>query len=90
MCNREYEEDTTHVLYCVHHLFSLHRNEIVFTLQLKVLRLLEENMFPLCFLEWMLDNNEDNVEEVPDHVIASLNLIGRRNIWFHFLPLTFL
>ena len=89
MCNREHEEDTTHILYYSHHLFSLYRNEIVSILQLKVLRLLDKDMFPLCFLEWMLDDNEENIEEVPDYVMSSLNSIGRRNIWFSFLPSIF-
>ena len=88
MCNREHEEDTLHVLYCSYHLFSLYRNEIVSILQLMVLGLLEENMFPFYFLLQMLDNNEDNIEMIPDHIMTSLNLIERRNIWFSFLPST--
>ena len=89
MRNRVYEEDTIHLLYCSHYLFSLYRNEVVSTLQLKVLDLLDENMLPLCFLEWILDDNEENIEEVPDYVMPLLNSIGRRNIWFGFLPTIF-
>ena len=80
MHNRKYEEDTSHVLCCLYHLFSLHRNKIVSTLQLKVLELLEMNIFPLYFLKWMLDDNEDNIEEVLDYAMTALNLIGRKNI----------
>ena len=47
-------------------------------------------MFPLYFLELMLDNNKDNIEEVPDYVMTLLNLIRKRNIQFGFLPSTFL
>ena len=70
MCNREYEEDTLHVLHCSYHLFLLHRNKIVSTLQLNVLRLLEETILSLYFLEQILDKNEVNMEEVLDHIMA--------------------
>ena len=73
MHNRKYEEDTSHVLYFLHHLFSLHGNEIVSTLQLNVFGLLEENMLPLYFLELMFNDNKDNIEEVLDYVMTLLN-----------------
>ena len=64
MCNKEYEEDNLHALHYLHHLFLWYRNEIILTLQLKVLRLLKENVFHLYFLELILDDNEDNIEQV--------------------------
>ena len=72
MCYREHKEDTTHVLKYSHHLFQLHRNKIVLILQFKVLGLLDENMFPLCFLQWILNENEENMEEVLDYITSSL------------------
>ena len=51
MCNVENEIDIWHVLSCTHQLFSQYRSEVISKLQLKILRLLEDNIFPLYLLE---------------------------------------
>ena len=51
MCNTKPEVDTLHALAYEHSVFQNCRNEVVTTLQLKVLRLLDEDMFPPHFLE---------------------------------------
>ena len=81
--------DTLHVLFCPHRIFQLYKHEVVSTLQLKLLALLEEDMFPLCFLEWMLDEEYECIEGVPPNVMFSLQSMGRRNIWFSFIPSIF-
>ena len=90
MCNVEIENDTLHVLSCVHSLFTQHRNEKASTLQIQTLGLLEEDMLPLCLLEWMLDPTYELIEEVPVRVMSSLQQVSKRNVWFGFLPAMFL
>ena len=89
MCNVVQETDTLHVLFYLYRIFQLYKYEVVSTLQLKLLALLEEDMFPLCFLEWMLDEEYEYIERVPSNVMLSFQSIGRRNIWFSFLPSIF-
>ena len=83
------ETDTLHVLSCPHKLFTQHKNEVVSELQLKVLGLLEGDMFPLCFLEWMLDDSYDDIDDLPESVMASLRQVSRRNVWYGFLHACF-
>ena len=90
MCNVKPEVDTLHVLACEHSVFQNCRNEVVTALQLKVLRLLEEDMFPLCFLEWMLDDEHNHIEAIPQQVMSALNIVGRRSVWFNFLATRFM
>ena len=59
-------------------------------LQLKILRLLEDDKFPLCLLEWMLDDEYLLIDGVPEDVMSSLLRVSKRNIWYGFLPLAFL
>ena len=89
ICNAVQEMDTLHVLFCPHRIFQLYKHKVVSTLQLKLLALLEEDIFPLCFLEWMLDKEYTCIEGVLPNVMLSLQSIGRRNIWFSFLPSIF-
>ena len=89
MYNIVQETDTLHILFCPYRIFQLYKHEVVSTLQLRLLGLLEEDMFPLCFLEWMLDEEYTCIEGVPPDVMLSLQSIGRRNIWFSFLPSIF-
>ena len=56
ICNIKNEIDIWHVLFYTHQLLNQYRSEVISKLQLKILRLLEDDMFPLCLLEWMLDN----------------------------------
>ena len=72
MCNIENETDTWHILVCTHRLFSQCKNEVISKLQLKILSLLEEDMFPLYFLEWMLDKDYVQIEGVPVYIMLSL------------------
>ena len=72
MCNIVQEMDTLHVLFCPYRIFQLYKHEVVSTLQLKLLSLLDEDMFPLCFLEWVLDEEYECIKGVPTNVILSL------------------
>ena len=51
MCNVKNEIDIWHVLFCTHQLLNQYRSEVISKLQLKILRSLEDDMFPLCLLE---------------------------------------
>ena len=90
MCNVENETDTWHVLSCTHQLFNQYKSEVISKLQLKIFRLLEDDIFPLCFLEWMLDNEYIQIDGVLEHVMSSLQRVSKRNIWYSFLLLIFL
>ena len=74
------ETDTWHALFCTYQLFYQYKNEVISKLQLKILSLLEEDMFPLCFLEWMLDNDYMQIEGVPEYIMSSLQQVSKRNI----------
>ena len=41
-------------------------------LQLKVLGILETDMFPTCLLEWMLDKDFGSVDGIPQEVMSDL------------------
>ena len=90
MCNIKNEIDIWHILFCTHWLLNQYRSEVILKLQLKILRLLEDNMFPLCLLEWMLDDEYLLIDGVPEDIISSLLRVSKRNIWYGFLPLAFL
>ena len=72
MCNVVQETDTLHVLFCPYSIFQLYKHEIVSTLKLKLLSLLDKDMFLLCFLEWMLDKEYEYIKGVPTNVMLSL------------------
>ena len=72
MCNVENETDTWHVLSCTHQLFNQYKNEVISKLQLKILRLLEDDMFPLYLLEWILDDDYLQIDGVPEDVMSLL------------------
>ena len=80
MCNRDIENDTMHVLLCPHRLFTQHRNEMVSMIQLKLLGLIEEDMLPLCLLEWMLDPTHEKIDNVPVRIMPSLLQVGKRKV----------
>ena len=54
-----------------------------------MLSLLDEDMLPLCLLEWMLDNECGDIDEIPKEVMTALKMIGRRGVLFGFLPPVF-
>ena len=54
-----------------------------------MLSLGDEDMLPLCLLEWMLDSECGDIDEVPKEVMTALTKIGRRGVWFGFLPSIF-
>ena len=90
MCNQDTEKDTLHVLMCKHGLFCQCRNEKITTLQLQLIKSLDEEMLPLCLLEWMLDSRYEEIEGIPEKVMSSLQQVGRRNAWFGALPIVFI
>ena len=89
MCNNTNETDTLHVLLYSHQLVSQFKHEMISTLQLKLLSLLDGDMFLLCFLEWMLDDEYDNIKGVLDRVMMSLQQVDRHNVWHGFLSTSF-
>ena len=58
-------------------------------LQIKLLLLLDEDMLPLCLLEWMLDDECEVIDEIPTEAMTALKMIGKRGVWFGFLPTLF-
>ena len=90
MCTSASEEDLLHILQCKHEIFQDFRNETISLLQVKILPLLEEDMLPLSLLEWLLDDECDQIDSIPVEVMRELNRISRRNVWFGFLPTIFL
>ena len=80
MYNNTNETDTLHVLVCLHRLFNQFKHEMISTLQLKLLSLLDGEMFLLYFLEWILDDEHDNIKEVLDRVMISLQQVSRCNM----------
>ena len=90
VCNEEEERDVLHALKCKHRMFSQFRNEKVTTLQLQLIKMLDEDTLPLCLLEWMLDPEYEAIEGIPEKVMSSLQQVGRRNAWFGTLPTMFL
>ena len=80
MCNITREDDILHVLFFPHRVFQSCKNEVISLLQIKILSLLEEDMLPLCLLEWMLDNESGDVYEIPKKAMTELKMIGRRGV----------
>ena len=76
VCNEEEERDALHVLKCKYRMLSQFRNEKVTTLQLQLIKMLDEDMLPLCLLEWMLDPEHEAIEGVPEkHALKTSMLI---------------
>ena len=90
VCNEEEERDVLHVLKCKHRMFSQFRNGKVTTLQLQLIKILDEDILPLCLLEWMLDPEYEAIEGIPEKAMSSLQQVGKRNVWFGMLPTMFL
>ena len=90
MCSSVPEEDTLHVLLCTHIPFKDYRTEVISRLQVKILPLLEEDMLPLCLLEWLLDDECVEIDGLSTEVMEALTTVGKRGVWFGFLPTLFL
>ena len=90
MCSSVPEEDMLHVLLCKHATFNTYRNEIISHLQVKILPLLDADMLPLCLLEWLLDEECLEIDSLPTEVMSSLSAVGKRGVWFGFLPTLFM
>ena len=72
VCDEEEERDILHVLKCKHRIFSHFRNEKISTLQLQLIKMLNEDMLSLCLLEWILDSEYEEMEYVLKRVMSSL------------------
>ena len=90
MCSSAPEEDALHALLCKHATFNNYRNEIISHLQVKILPLLDADMLPLCLLEWLLDEECSEIDGLPAEVMNSLSAVGKRGVWFGFLPTLFM
>ena len=90
MCNQDKEKDVLHVLTCKYGLFHQFRNEKITTLQLQLIKLLDEDMLLLCFLEWILDLRHKEIKGILEKVMSSLQQVGRRNVWFGALSIIFI
>ena len=86
MCLSALEDDMLHTLLCAHDIFNDYRNEVISLLQIKILSLLDEDMLPLCLLEWLLDEESVVIDGIPTNVMTSINTVGKRSAWFGFLP----
>ena len=89
MCHTEREDDMLHALFCSHSVFQNYKNEVISLLQIKLLSLLDKDMLPLCLLEWMLDDECEVIDEIPTEAMTALKMIGKRGVWFGFLPTLF-
>ena len=55
-----------------------------------MLPLLDEDMLPLCLLEWTLDEECDTIDSAPTNLMIAMTIVGRRGVWFSFLPTLFI
>ena len=85
MHNADKEVNSTHVLCCNHALFEQHRHKIISLLQLKIINLLDTDMFLSYLLEQMLKENFDTIKGVPNKVMETLQSTEKRNIWYRIL-----
>ena len=90
MCSSVPQEDTLHVLLCKHSSFNDYRNEAISHLQVKILPLLDEEMLPLCLLEWLLNDECAEINILTTEVMNALSTVGKRGVWFSFLPTLFI
>ena len=90
MCSSVPEEDILHILLCKHSLFNDYRNEVISRLQVKILLLLDEDMLPLCLLEWLLNDECAEIDGLSAEVMNTLSIVGKREVWFGFLPTLFI
>ena len=90
MCSSVPDDDILHLLFCKHDPFNDYKNEVISRLQVKILPLLNEDMLPLCLLEWLLDDESETIDGLPAAAMAALSTVGRRGVWFGFLPTLFI
>ena len=90
MCSSVPEEDTLHVNLCKYSPLNIHRNEAISCLQVKTLPLLDEDMLPLCLLEWLLNDECVEIDDLMTEVINTLSTVGKREACFGFLATLFI
>ena len=72
VCNAMDETDALRVLSHPHMLSIQYKHKVESALQLKILGLLEGDMFLLYFLEWILDDDYDKIKDLPESAMALL------------------
>lgn len=80
MYHIEREDNMLHALFCSHSVFQNYKNEVISLLQIKLLSLLDEDMLPLCLLEWMLDDECEVIDEIPTEAMTVLKMIEKRGV----------
>ena len=78
-----------YVLCHKYQLFHRFKQEEVSKMQLSAINLSDNDVFPLCFLEWLLESEDETIDQLLSEVITSLKSIHKRNMWFGFLPSIF-
>ena len=83
-CGSHEETDTLHVLCCENANLHVCRQEIINDLRLKMLGIADEDLTPLCHLQWLFQ--EDEMPEMPGEAHEVIKRVDRRNIWHGFVP----